>query len=369
MRKKYKTRFPMARIKKIMQKDDEVGKIASATPILISKCLEMFLCDLLTKTCDITKSKNARIISVTHLKQCIKGEANFDFLKDIVEKVPDIEPEKPEKRGRPRKGLSASGTLRASKGGADSEEEEEDDDEEEEDEEDDEEEEEEEDSKKKKRGRKPQNQKAKVERKPTKRDSKATTASNNATPFPLTTGSPLAQYPSASPATAAVPSFPANSFGHSQSPFGNPMFAPPTFPVNPPSLSSLLPPRSASPPLSSSYTFSAPPKRVQEDYEEEEEEASGIIQTGKERNVPNLSTMGNPNFMHTVPVPNPRHISTMSIANSNLGLPHLHSPLVPHPQAPSFVRKSNMADILRSSKDVEDYDFSAEFVVQQPKDM
>jgi hypothetical protein len=32
---RYKTAFPVARIKKIMQMDEEVGKVAQATPIVI----------------------------------------------------------------------------------------------------------------------------------------------------------------------------------------------------------------------------------------------------------------------------------------------------------------------------------------------
>lgn len=77
-----------------MQKDEDVGKIALATPILIyilltliiffygdsslfsityyhwfctPKCLELFLNNLLDKTTEITRSKNARLISITHL--------------------------------------------------------------------------------------------------------------------------------------------------------------------------------------------------------------------------------------------------------------------------------------------------------------
>lgn len=37
MKKKYQAKFPMARIKKIMQKDEEVGKIAVSTPIVMCK--------------------------------------------------------------------------------------------------------------------------------------------------------------------------------------------------------------------------------------------------------------------------------------------------------------------------------------------
>jgi len=153
MKKKYKTKFPMARIKKIMQKDEDVGKIALATPILISKCLELFLQDLLDRTSEVARERNGRIISSAHLKQCIDREANFDFLKDIVEKVQNIESAEPvkkqEKRGRPRKNsLNASTTStgsakpskarKAKPAPKDEEDEEEEDEEEEDDDEDDE---------------------------------------------------------------------------------------------------------------------------------------------------------------------------------------------------------------------------------------
>eukprot|EP01132_Coremiostelium_polycephalum_P006110 gene6110-7614_t len=129
----------MARIKKIMQKDEEVGKIALATPILISQCLELFMTDLVQKACKITQSKKGKVISVNHLKTCIKQESTFDFLLDIVNKIPSKD--KSEKRGRPKK----------SNGEDDDEEDEEEEEqemdigEEEEDEEDDEDEDEEED--------------------------------------------------------------------------------------------------------------------------------------------------------------------------------------------------------------------------------
>uniref|UniRef100_A0A8C7X491 Transcription factor CBF/NF-Y/archaeal histone domain-containing protein n=1 Tax=Oryzias sinensis TaxID=183150 RepID=A0A8C7X491_9TELE len=56
-KRKYNVRFPPSRIKKIMQKDAEVGRIATAVPVIISRALEMFLESLLTKTCLITQSK------------------------------------------------------------------------------------------------------------------------------------------------------------------------------------------------------------------------------------------------------------------------------------------------------------------------
>jgi hypothetical protein len=92
-KKKYNSRFPPARIKKIMQSDDEVGKVAAVVPIIIcefslslslslslfqstsnhplspstARVLEIFVESLLTESCKITKQKNARTLTPAHL--------------------------------------------------------------------------------------------------------------------------------------------------------------------------------------------------------------------------------------------------------------------------------------------------------------
>jgi hypothetical protein len=73
-----------------MQADEEVGKIAQAVPVIISRTLELFVESLLTKSSQITNSRNAKTLSPTHLKQCIMSESRFDFLKDLVKNIPDI---------------------------------------------------------------------------------------------------------------------------------------------------------------------------------------------------------------------------------------------------------------------------------------
>lgn len=73
-----------------MQADEEVGKIAQAVPIIISRTLELFVESLLTKSSQITLARNAKTLSPTHLKQCIMSESRFDFLKDLVKNIPDI---------------------------------------------------------------------------------------------------------------------------------------------------------------------------------------------------------------------------------------------------------------------------------------
>ncbi len=73
-----------------MQADEEVGKIAQAVPIIISRTLELFVESLLTKSSQITISRNAKTLSPSHIKQCIMSESRFDFLKDLVKNIPDI---------------------------------------------------------------------------------------------------------------------------------------------------------------------------------------------------------------------------------------------------------------------------------------
>ncbi|XP_072221264.1 dr1-associated corepressor isoform X2 [Leuresthes tenuis] len=84
-KRRYNIRFPPSRIKKIMQKDTEVGRIAMAVPVLISRALEMFLKSLLTETCLITQSKFSNVVSLAHMKQCIESEKLFHFLKGLAE--------------------------------------------------------------------------------------------------------------------------------------------------------------------------------------------------------------------------------------------------------------------------------------------
>ncbi|GAB2277125.1 hypothetical protein Dimus_011832 [Dionaea muscipula] len=90
MRKKLDTRFPAARIKKIMQADEDVGKIAMAVPVLVSKALELFLQDLCDRTYEITLQRGAKTMSSVHLKQCVQSFNVFDFLRDVVSRVPDL---------------------------------------------------------------------------------------------------------------------------------------------------------------------------------------------------------------------------------------------------------------------------------------
>ncbi|TFY77153.1 hypothetical protein EWM64_g6858 [Hericium alpestre] len=83
------TKFPVARIKKIMQKDEEVGKVAQATPIVISKALELFLQMIIGESSRVTTSRGSKKVEAYHLKHAVETTEMLDFLKEIVENVPD----------------------------------------------------------------------------------------------------------------------------------------------------------------------------------------------------------------------------------------------------------------------------------------
>ncbi|KAK2192450.1 hypothetical protein NP493_31g05022 [Ridgeia piscesae] len=90
-KKRCNARFPPARIKKIMQKDEDVGKVASPVPIIISRALELFIESLLSKTNEVTTARKAKTLTTSHIKSIILSETTFDFLKDLVTDVPDIQ--------------------------------------------------------------------------------------------------------------------------------------------------------------------------------------------------------------------------------------------------------------------------------------
>lgn len=89
-KRKYNARFPAGRIKKIMQTDEDVGKVAQAVPIIISRTLELFVESLLSKAMQVTLMRNAKTLSPSHVKQCILAESRFDFLRDLVKNIPDV---------------------------------------------------------------------------------------------------------------------------------------------------------------------------------------------------------------------------------------------------------------------------------------
>ncbi|KAF2674195.1 histone-fold-containing protein [Microthyrium microscopicum] len=115
-----KTKFPVARIKRIMQADEDVGKVAQVTPVAVAKALELFMVSLITRSAGEARTRNSKRVLPGHLKAAVMGDEQFDFLNEIVSKVQDApvagqkglglegeeEPEGKKKRGRRKKAES-----------------------------------------------------------------------------------------------------------------------------------------------------------------------------------------------------------------------------------------------------------------------
>ncbi|KAI0969397.1 hypothetical protein F4678DRAFT_173265 [Xylaria arbuscula] len=95
-----RTKFPTARIKRIMQADEEVGKVAQQTPIAVGKALELFMVQLVHKSAEVAKDKNSKRITAPMLKQAIDSTNEWDFLREIVSKV--TEEKEGARSGRPK---------------------------------------------------------------------------------------------------------------------------------------------------------------------------------------------------------------------------------------------------------------------------
>lgn len=104
-----KTSFPVARIKRIMQADEDIGKVAQVTPHVVSRALELFMIKLITASADHARggpagaagsagaSKGPKRVLAQHLKRAIQADDTFDFLQSIIEKVPDAPASKAKK--------------------------------------------------------------------------------------------------------------------------------------------------------------------------------------------------------------------------------------------------------------------------------
>jgi hypothetical protein len=87
-----KTKFPVARIKRIMQADEEVGKVAQVTPVAVNKALELFMIALVNGAADKAREKGGKKVTAQHLKSVVEGNPDqFDFLNDIVGRVSEAQ--------------------------------------------------------------------------------------------------------------------------------------------------------------------------------------------------------------------------------------------------------------------------------------
>lgn len=81
---KIKTHFPAARIKKIMQSDEDIGKVAQATPVVVGRALEIFMANLVEAAIVEAKKAGVRRIAASHIRLAVENNEQFDFVEDVV---------------------------------------------------------------------------------------------------------------------------------------------------------------------------------------------------------------------------------------------------------------------------------------------
>ena len=77
-----KTHFPPAKIKKIMQTDDDIGKVSQATPVIAGRSLEFFMAMLVEQSGQMARQMNTKRITADIVKKTIMENEKFDFLRE-----------------------------------------------------------------------------------------------------------------------------------------------------------------------------------------------------------------------------------------------------------------------------------------------
>lgn len=79
-----KTHFPPAKVKKIMQTDEDIGKVSQATPVIAGRSLEFFIATLVKRSGDAARERGSKRITAEILKDTIMRDEKFDFLRENV---------------------------------------------------------------------------------------------------------------------------------------------------------------------------------------------------------------------------------------------------------------------------------------------
>ena len=90
--------FSSLKVKKIIQENKEIGKIANMSPYVISKSLEYFIKDLIVEAAKNTKELGLNSIQKINLKNVIMSKENLRFLRYLVEDIEDVKPNNNKKK-------------------------------------------------------------------------------------------------------------------------------------------------------------------------------------------------------------------------------------------------------------------------------
>ncbi|KAK1393166.1 Nuclear transcription factor Y subunit C-2 [Heracleum sosnowskyi] len=77
---------PLARIKKIMQADEDVNMIAAEAPVVFAKAAEMFVMEMTLRGWAHTEEDRRRVLQTKDIAAAISESDLYDFLADVIPK-------------------------------------------------------------------------------------------------------------------------------------------------------------------------------------------------------------------------------------------------------------------------------------------
>lgn len=89
--------FSSLKVKKIIQENKEIGKIANMSPYVISKSLEYFIKDIIADAAENTTLKGQNTIQSINIKNIVNSKPSLSFLSDLVS---DVEESKSKKKNK-----------------------------------------------------------------------------------------------------------------------------------------------------------------------------------------------------------------------------------------------------------------------------
>ncbi|ETN69534.1 hypothetical protein NECAME_15251 [Necator americanus] len=79
--------YGKTRIKKVMQSDEEIGRMVASVPVAIGRAMEHFAEKFLQAAAQATQLSNSRTLTPAHMKQAMMANRHFHFLADIFKEV------------------------------------------------------------------------------------------------------------------------------------------------------------------------------------------------------------------------------------------------------------------------------------------
>ena len=64
-------------VKRIIQQDEDIGKMAAAVPLMVAKMSEIFITKLLEKSGKVMEDRGSRTLSVDHLAGAIRDDVRY----------------------------------------------------------------------------------------------------------------------------------------------------------------------------------------------------------------------------------------------------------------------------------------------------